>query len=442
VNAGNVVIICSRKKSSRLPNKAFLKLNGTPAIEHILKRVKKTKLKTVLAIPEGEKSFYKHLTKKYNVELFEGDPESPLHRTAEYLKRNTKVRYYARVTHDDLIVDNKSMLEMFEVAEREKADYVYCPQIVEGAGVEIIERGNLLEAAEKRKKPTEFISYFVKNKKNVKYIPRENIHRNYRLTMDYPEDKLLLDVIFRNLGNETTVDRICQFLDENQYLLKINRLPLLSIYTCNYNCEKYIGATISSVLNSGLSDFEYIVVDDRSTDNSLLEIIKYYDRTKMKLIINEKNIGLAGSSNIAVANCKGKYVMRLDADDFLSAQFSEHFGKIIYMLENQNCDVVYPAFYEIQSVNYVYKSPTFYHHAGGAIMKRKILNEVKFNYNLRHWDGLELLKRLRENKSNIDYYDAPIWFYRKRKDSMSNTNLTTRAKMRIKYKLDGLEVKK
>ena len=240
------IIICARIKSNRIPNKVFKLINGVTIIEHLLNRVTNLGIPTVLAVPTGEKKYYNFLD--YPIKIYEGNPESPLHRICDYLKLNENIKYIVRITCDDPIIDCQTISKLIAEVKKQNAGYGGSPDIIEGAGVEIIHRDNLLEAS-KRKENTEFISYFVKGSKMpyskaIKVSPRHEICRPYRLTIDYPEDANLLEIVFRSLGNNCTCDEICKYLDLNQHLLNINKLPLLTIYTCVHNAEKYIYTTM------------------------------------------------------------------------------------------------------------------------------------------------------------------------------------------------------
>lgn len=69
---------------------------------------------------------------------------------------------------------------------------------------------------------------------------------------------------------------------------------MISIVTASYNYEQYIVETIQSVINQTYTDWELIVVDDCSTDNSV-EVIKSFNDERIKLFVNEKNLGLKGT---------------------------------------------------------------------------------------------------------------------------------------------------
>lgn len=90
---------------------------------------------------------------------------------------------------------------------------------------------------------------------------------------------------------------------------------MISVVMCSYNTkEGYLRHAIESILNQGYKDFEFIIVDDKSTDNSI-DIIKSYKDSRITLICNEKNMGLTRSLNVGISNTKGKYIARMDADD-------------------------------------------------------------------------------------------------------------------------------
>ena len=84
----------------------------------------------------------------------------------------------------------------------------------------------------------------------------------------------------------------------------------------NYNCEKFIEETISSVLAQTYENWELLIVDDCSTDSSV-EIIKNYCKNddRIKLFINERNSGAASSRNWALREATGKWIAFLDSDD-------------------------------------------------------------------------------------------------------------------------------
>jgi len=95
--------------------------------------------------------------------------------------------------------------------------------------------------------------------------------------------------------------------------------PKISVLTTVYNGEKYLTETIDSVLNQTFKDFEYIIVNDGSTDKTE-EIIKNFMKKDkriiyLKVLKNKGSNNLGNVMNFGLKKCKGKYIARLDADD-------------------------------------------------------------------------------------------------------------------------------
>lgn len=101
--------------------------------------------------------------------------------------------------------------------------------------------------------------------------------------------------------------------------------PLISVVMSAYNAEKYLSEAIDSILNQTFTDFEFIIIDDGSTDGTP-NILKTYKDKRLR-IISQENMGLAKSLNRGLRVSKGRYIARLDADDIalpnrLTTQYS------------------------------------------------------------------------------------------------------------------------
>lgn len=108
----------------------------------------------------------------------------------------------------------------------------------------------------------------------------------------------------------------------------------VSVILCVYNEEKFVRKAIDSILYQTLDDFEFIIVNDGSTDNTL-DIIKSYEDKRI-ILINQENIGLGASRNKAMAEASGEYVVFLDGDDW----FSEDALEIAYgEAKSRNTDI-------------------------------------------------------------------------------------------------------
>lgn len=114
-----------------------------------------------------------------------------------------------------------------------------------------------------------------------------------------------------------------------------NNKPLISVVMPVYNAEKFVDQAIQSILKQTFTDFEFIIIDDASTDSSW-GIIQKYQKKYPQIIRSlhlEKNVNRGGDScaNIAIKMAKGKYIARMDADDI---SHPERLERQISILEN------------------------------------------------------------------------------------------------------------
>ena len=104
-----------------------------------------------------------------------------------------------------------------------------------------------------------------------------------------------------------------------------------------YNGAKYLNEAIDSILNQTFSDFEFLIIDDGSTDQSINQIM-LYDDPRIKLIINTKNMGQSKTLNKGLNLARGEYIARMDQDDISMPERLERQSK--FMKDNPEVDVV------------------------------------------------------------------------------------------------------
>lgn len=421
-------ILCSRLTSSRVPGKPLLKYSGVPQIELLINQMAKTNLPIYLAIPTAETIQYSFLLDKFpKLKIFNGDEDDPLARMYECAKAN-KIDKIIRVTHDKIFLDIDQLPAMLNETNEYILDYVYSSNFTPGTGYEIISFYSLEQAAKKYKK-VEHISYAIRSvsRSSMNY-QFDNYVNDIRLLIDFPEDVQLMNVIFATLGTECTLKEVIRFLDSNQVLKGMNRLPLVTVYTCAKNAEKWIQEAMGSVaLQSDFKNYEYILIDDYSTDKTLLYMAKFCQTYKnTRFIRNACNIGLASSSNVALKNARGKYIIRLDADDFFIGK--NVLTGMIKVMEDEQSDVVYPNCYAGLSQRTVQKGNEN-HHVGASLFRTSAINHIKFTDNLMNHDSLDLFMRAK-SQLKISYYDRAVFCYRQHNESMSKNNLEERKKTR------------
>lgn len=90
--------------------------------------------------------------------------------------------------------------------------------------------------------------------------------------------------------------------------------PKVTVFIALYNAENYIKETIESVLNQTFNDYEILIINDGSTDNSV-DVVNQFDDSRIRLLHNEKNSGERFTRHRALTEAIGKYIAVLDADD-------------------------------------------------------------------------------------------------------------------------------
>lgn len=107
--------------------------------------------------------------------------------------------------------------------------------------------------------------------------------------------------------------------------------PKLTVLMTVYNGEKYLKECIDSVLNQTFKDFEFLIIDDCSTDRSK-DIIRSYKDDRICFIENEKNLSQVKSLNIGLSYARGAYVARMDQDDVM---MNDRLEKQVHFLDNR-----------------------------------------------------------------------------------------------------------
>jgi len=185
----------------------------------------------------------------------------------------------------------------------------------------------------------------------------------------------------------------------------------ISVLTSVYNDEENIGNAIESILNQEYENFEFLIMDDCSTDETRNICNKYSKKDKrIKIFRNSKNLGLTKSLNILIKNSSGFFVARQDSDDI---SYDKRLATQYKLLSETNIDgcttlalikdtnKVIPKFSRYVSPKLVikYKNP-FIH--GTLMLKREVMNEIGFyNENFYYAQDYKLMKDLIDKKYNL-----------------------------------------
>lgn len=419
----SAIVICSRLESSRVPGKALKKINGKPLLEHLLNRLVLCGPDVWLAVPHCDVSTYRSFLEKndrLNAKVFvwTGSLNDPLARLSGLVALN-KYDAIVRVNHDKIFIEPSDIKDALAQFEKDTLDYLYSSDFVPGSGFEVI-APKAIAAASLAFKNVEHIGYAIRcvtDSVGV-FIPKSATKTDARLLVDYPEDLRVLELVLATKGNDCSLKDAVSFLDQNPWIKHTNKTPRATIYTCAHNAANTIDKTMGSIsAQSCFSECEYLLIDDFSTDETPLLMAKFASIYKnVRWFRNEKNLGLASSSNVALSLARGKYITRIDADDYYPDK--DALPGALKFADASGLDVIYPDNY-FGSLGRVQRGCEN-HHVGGAIFKTAAANHVKFTDGLRGYEGYDFFNRAKD-QLNIGYYSRPLFFYRQHDGSMSKS---------------------
>lgn len=170
-----------------------------------------------------------------------------------------------------------------------------------------------------------------------------------------------------------------------------NKNIKFSIIICGYNIEQYVGKAIKSILKQTYKDYEIILVNDGSVDNTLLEM-KKYESDNVIVIDNKKNLGLGASRNIGVEMAEGEYILYLDGDDTMYN--NETLYKINKVLEQEAADITFFGVQYIGNGNKLYLS-----NADNSTKEARLSCDIFFGVPSKCWKA-EFLR-----KNNITFIE-------------------------------------
>jgi glycosyltransferase involved in cell wall biosynthesis len=227
----------------------------------------------------------------------------------------------------------------------------------------------------------------------------------------------------------------------------------VSVYTPTYNYGKFIEESVDSVIRQTMTDWELIIIDDGSKDNTLEILEKYKDHPQIT-VVSQENKGLNKTNNIAIRLSQGQYIMRLDADDILDENALLVLSNALD--KNTDCDLVYPDYYEVdpkgevlnlvrrKKIGEEVKLLDLPAHGACTMFRRECLMQIGgYLEDFNRQDGYELwLRFIRKHKPyNVN---IPLFYYRQHPVSITkrmNKLLDTRREIKrhfVENYLDGI----
>jgi glycosyltransferase involved in cell wall biosynthesis/uncharacterized radical SAM superfamily protein len=212
--------------------------------------------------------------------------------------------------------------------------------------------------------------------------------------------------------------------------------PKLSVVMSVYNGEEYVESAIKSILTQTYHNYEFVIVDDASTDDTR-KILKKFDDPRIKIIKNFKNIGLTKSLNKGILATKGKFIARMDADDI---SLPHRLEKQIYFLDNNvEYALVGSSYYRINAngetcelidvlnddkdIKKGLRTQNWFGH--GSVMMRRdaILEAGGYDEAFKYAQDYDLWLKLSEN-NKLANMEEPLYCWRCTESSITHKNGT------------------
>lgn len=221
-------------------------------------------------------------------------------------------------------------------------------------------------------------------------------------------------------------------------------MPKVTVYIPSHNYGRFLDQAVQSVIRQTMDDWELIVIDDGSTDNSLHILDRYRTHPKIR-IVEQSNKGLNVTNNIALRLSTGEYLMRLDADDYLDENILLVLAKVLET--KPEVALAYPDYYLIDDEGSVLELvrrkkigeevelldlPA---HGACTMVRKKVLLELGgYSEEFTRQDGYELWIRFieRYNPYNVN---VPLFYYRQHERNLTRDQMKLlEARRQIKRK--------
>ena len=193
----------------------------------------------------------------------------------------------------------------------------------------------------------------------------------------------------------------------------------LTILITNYNYGKYLSRCIRSCISQTMSKEEYdiLIVDDKSSDCSSRILDHWNGKHNIRVIKNSHNLGLGNSCNVGIMNCETPYIVRVDADDYVS----EDFCKFLYVYaSSNNCHAVACDYIEVDLDENIIgrfdaKSKPI---ACGILFRTDCIEQIGYYSDKRINEDVDLRLRF-DREFKVSHLDVPMYRYLKHPSSMT-----------------------
>lgn len=204
----------------------------------------------------------------------------------------------------------------------------------------------------------------------------------------------------------------------------------ISVIMSTYNEEERVSKAIESIVDQNFKNFEFLILDDKSTDNTY-DILKSYSKkdSRIKVFKNDNNIGLTKSLNLLISKSKGKYIARQDADDislnnrllkqFILLENSKYIGcSTRANIKNLNKQIPGLSFYLPIRLLIKIKNPIIH---GTLMIEKKSLNNIgNYDENFYYAQDYKLITNLLEKHLKFKRINSALYILNMKNNISSN----------------------
>lgn len=212
--------------------------------------------------------------------------------------------------------------------------------------------------------------------------------------------------------------------------------PLISVIMSVYNDEKYLKDAVESILGQSFKDFEFIIINDGSTDSSLNILKEYEEKDKRIVLIDQENKGLTKSLNIGIKRACGKYIARMDSDDIsLADRFSKQIkflkqkkeyalvGTNIEKIDQYNNHIEYNTTkYTNNEIQYTLKYRNCFAHGSVMINRTLVKDELFYDEEFKYAQDFRLWTKIAK-KHKVANLEEPLYKLRLHDSSISKEKI-------------------
>lgn len=222
---------------------------------------------------------------------------------------------------------------------------------------------------------------------------------------------------------------------------------LISIVIPIYNAEKYLEECLNSIKNQTYQNFEVIMVNDGSKDNSETICKRFSEDDTRFRYFKKENGGVSSARNIGLDNVEGDYITFIDADDWVD---ENHLQLLITTVKKNHSDIVVSSYKQFNNIDVFYlrayslqekyllnfermnrddfltifpklmSTNVCFNNAVAKLFRKELVNDLRFDTSIKYGEDLDFYFRLYLNVDSVSYVDEPTYVYRVHGDSTTS----------------------